>query len=143
MKLQGKKIIDNHLSVSMVEKDTQLRTEVTELRTEVTKLRTELTELRTELRKENMKLRTKFTTEKMKLRKEFTTENMKLRTEGTELRTKLHDIRPDNKVRIYWYPHQVTHLRTNVHEYSYYYKDLVQKVTKFHNSSHSGEELGN
>ena len=53
--LQGKKIIDNHLSVSKVEEVTQLRMEVMELRTDNTKLRTEVTEVRTE----NTELKTK------------------------------------------------------------------------------------
>ena len=73
--IEGKKIIDNHVSASKVEEDTQLRTELTEIRME-------------------------FTTEIMKLRTEVTD----LRTENTNLGVKINELQTDIKVRLYWYP---------------------------------------
>ena len=73
--IEGKKIIDNHVSASKVEEVTQLRTELTEIRIE-------------------------FTTEIMKLRTEVTD----LRTENTNLGVKINELQTDIKVRLYWYP---------------------------------------
>ena len=87
--IEGKKIIDNHVSASKVEEVTQHRTELTEIRmeftTEIMKLRTEVTDLRTE----NVKLRTEVTD---------------LRIENTYLGVKINELQTDIKVRLYWYP---------------------------------------